>query len=186
MRPGCRHPRREERRGPRTGAADRGLDVDGALVFACLLHLTGQRQSALSWWQLAAGTGSRAAAYCLHLHHLSLGEPRRVRHSYHQLTNSMAETTPSDVAFMDGLENFARYVRANGTHALPPTARLKSEVDRLAARTTPAPPTSSPGSTTNSSLGSRSSPQAADPQPHGGKRSLAQAGGLRGHRPDEP
>ncbi len=111
------------------------MDVDGALVFACLLYLTGHPESAQFWWQLAAGAGSRAAAYCLHLHHLCLGESKRARHWYYQLTHAMADTTPPDAAFIEGLEIFARYVRTNGSRALAPTERLGNEVDRLAART---------------------------------------------------
>ncbi|WP_460062163.1 hypothetical protein [Streptomyces sp. YKOK-I1] len=119
-------------RGPLTEAH---MDVDGALVFACLLYLTGHAESAQFWWQLAAGAGSRAAAYCLHLHHLALGESKRSWHWFHQLTHSMADTTPPDATFLEGLEIFARYVRINGSRALPPTGRLENEVDRLAART---------------------------------------------------
>lgn len=119
-------------RGPLT---EEEMDVDGALVFACLLHLSGHPESAQFWWQLAAGAGSRAAAYCLHLHHLTLGESRRARHWFHQLTHSMADTAPPDAAFIEGLEIFARYVRTNGSGAPAPTGRLEGEVDRLAART---------------------------------------------------
>ncbi|MFJ3802305.1 hypothetical protein ACIPSJ_39250 [Streptomyces sp. NPDC090088] len=119
-------------RGPLT---EEHLDVDGALAFACLLYLTRHPESAQFWWQLAAGAGSRAAAYCLHLHHLALGESRRARHWFHQLTHSMADTAPPDRSFLDGLELFARYVRANGSTALAPTGGLEIEIDRLAART---------------------------------------------------
>lgn len=118
-------------RGPLT---EEQMDVDGALVFACLLYLTGHQESAQFWWQLAAGAGSRAAAYCLHLHHLCLGESKRARHWFHQLTHSMADTAPPDAAFLEGLEIFARYVRAHGSRALAPTNRLESEVDRFVAR----------------------------------------------------
>ncbi|WP_066951517.1 hypothetical protein [Streptomyces lushanensis] len=113
------------------------LDVHGALVFACLLHLTGHPESAQFWWQLAAGASSRAAAYCLHLHHLQLGESREARHWYHQLTHSisMADgSAPPDDAFIEGLETVAHYVRANGSTAYAPTGGLEGEVDRLASR----------------------------------------------------
>ncbi|EPH41455.1 hypothetical protein ABT390_34170 [Streptomyces aurantiacus] len=121
-------------RGPLT---EEQMDVEGALVFGCLLYLTGHPESAQFWWQLAAGAGSRAAAYGLHLHHLALGETRRAWHWFHQLTHSMADTVPPDAAFLEGLEIFARYVRGHGSgsRALAPTGRLESEVDRLAART---------------------------------------------------
>ncbi|MGW3699059.1 hypothetical protein ACWECR_35120 [Streptomyces sp. NPDC005056] len=113
--------------------ADEQLDVDGALVFACLLHLTGHPESAQFWWQLAAGAGSRAAMYCLHLQHLRLGEAREARHWYHQLMQSTSESAPPDATFIEGLEIFARYVRTSGSGANAPTGRLESEVDRLAS-----------------------------------------------------
>ncbi|MFE9426527.1 hypothetical protein ACFYNO_26600 [Kitasatospora sp. NPDC006697] len=52
------------------------IHPEGALVFACLLALTGRDEAAQFWWQFAAGSGSHTAAYLLHLHHLRLGEPR--------------------------------------------------------------------------------------------------------------
>ncbi|MEU5163935.1 hypothetical protein AB0G74_30565 [Streptomyces sp. NPDC020875] len=115
---------------------DDTLDVEGALVYACLLHLAGHRESAEFWWQLAAGAGSRAAAYCLHLHHAHLGEDREARHWYHQLTGSMDDSSiPPDAAFIEGLEAVARYVQRHGSAAAAPTGHLEGEVDRLASRT---------------------------------------------------
>ncbi|MEU9015648.1 hypothetical protein AB0D12_39435 [Streptomyces sp. NPDC048479] len=70
------------------------LDVEGAAVFACLLYLTGHPESAQFWWQLAAGVGHRAAAYCLHLHHIALGETREAQHRVHQVTNSVIDGQP--------------------------------------------------------------------------------------------
>ncbi|WP_381805429.1 hypothetical protein [Streptomyces niveus] len=117
--------------------AEGEMDVDGALVFACLLHLTDHPESAQFWWQLAAGAGKRAAAYCLHLHHLKLGEAREARHWYHQLTQSMStpSSAPPDDAFIEGLEAVARYVRTHpvGSTANAPTGGLEGEVDRLAS-----------------------------------------------------
>ncbi|WP_051853338.1 hypothetical protein [Streptomyces aureocirculatus] len=46
----------------------------GARVLGCILQLNGAEDSARFWWQYAAGAGDVAASYCLHLHHLSLGE----------------------------------------------------------------------------------------------------------------
>ncbi|GAB2719177.1 hypothetical protein GCM10010442_45460 [Kitasatospora kifunensis] len=63
--------------------AARGLDLlvnsqqiqpEGAEVFAALLYATERIDGAEFWWRFAAGSGSRIAAYCLHLHHLHLGE----------------------------------------------------------------------------------------------------------------
>jgi len=45
-----------------------------ALVLACVLQLTNTDDGARYWWQYAAGAGQPAAAYCLYLHHLALGE----------------------------------------------------------------------------------------------------------------
>jgi hypothetical protein len=46
----------------------------GARVLGCVLQLAGREDSARFWWQFAAGAGDVAAAYCLYLHHLTLGE----------------------------------------------------------------------------------------------------------------
>ncbi|MFF3275993.1 hypothetical protein ACFYWU_34405 [Streptomyces chrestomyceticus] len=126
--------------GPHAALEEEEVDVAGALVYACLLHLTGHPESAQFWWQLAAGADSRAAAYCLHLHHLHLGESREARHWYHQLTHSMTdETSCPDDAFIEGLEAGAHYVRANGTMDKGPTGELEEAVDRLAARSSACP-----------------------------------------------
>ncbi|MFH9298890.1 hypothetical protein [Streptomyces sp. NPDC017520] len=45
-----------------------------ALVLACVLQLSDTDDGARFWWQYAAGAGQPAAAYCLYLHHLALGE----------------------------------------------------------------------------------------------------------------
>jgi hypothetical protein len=114
--------------------ADEGhVEVDGALVFACLLHLTDHRESAQFWWQLAAGAGHRAAAYCLHLHHLSLGETREARHWLHEVTDGVLDSEAPDSAFLTTLEAVATYVRRTGSsRASAPTGGLEMEVDRLA------------------------------------------------------
>ncbi|MBY8888429.1 hypothetical protein K7472_26825 [Streptomyces sp. PTM05] len=53
---------------------DRCIHPEGAEVFAALLYATGRRDAAEFWWRFAAGSGCRTSAYCLHLHHLHLGE----------------------------------------------------------------------------------------------------------------
>ncbi|MEV7683262.1 hypothetical protein AB0O64_32675 [Streptomyces sp. NPDC088341] len=122
---------------PEAGAllTEEQMDVDGAVVFACLLHLTGHPESAQFWWQFAAGAGSGAAAYCLHLHHRRLGESREARHWYHQVTVRMEDgSLAPDESFIEGLETVARYVCQNGSAANAPTGGLEGEVDRLASR----------------------------------------------------
>ncbi|MEE1942939.1 hypothetical protein V1L54_26615 [Streptomyces sp. TRM 70361] len=113
------------------------LDVDGALVFACLLHLTDHRESAQFWWQLAAGAGHRAAAYCLHLHHLALSENREAHHWLHQVTDTVLDSEAPDEAFLASLEALARYVGDHGSsRAGGTTGGLEMEVDRLATHVT--------------------------------------------------
>ena len=46
----------------------------GARVLGCVLQLAGRGDGARFWWQFAAGAGDGAAAYCLYLHHMTLGE----------------------------------------------------------------------------------------------------------------
>ncbi|MDQ1041822.1 hypothetical protein [Streptomyces sp. V4I2] len=116
-----------------TRASAEQLDVDGALVFACLLHLTDHPESAQFWWQLAAGAGHRAAAYCLHLHHLALGEAREAQHWLHEVTDDVLDSEAPDHAFLATLEAVAAYVRKTGTSlAGAPSGGLEMEVDRLA------------------------------------------------------
>ncbi|MER7173150.1 hypothetical protein [Streptomyces mesophilus] len=106
------------------------LDVDGAAVFASLLHLTGQHpESAQFWWQLAAGAGHRAAAYCLHLHHTALGEQREAAHWMHQVIFDLGDEL--DDSFFEKVEALARYVYPRRSSA-PLTGGLEMEVDRLA------------------------------------------------------
>ncbi|MEU2226434.1 hypothetical protein [Streptomyces sp. NPDC018347] len=59
-----------------------------ALVLACVLQLTDTGDGARFWWQYAAGAGQPAAAYCLYLHHLALGETHAARW-WHTQTNEV-------------------------------------------------------------------------------------------------
>ncbi|MEU7337338.1 hypothetical protein [Streptomyces sp. NPDC007074] len=54
--------------------SDQVPEPRSALVLACVLQLTDTAEGARFWWQYAAGAGQAAAAYCLYLHHLALGE----------------------------------------------------------------------------------------------------------------
>lgn len=109
------------------------FDVEGACVFACLLLLTGHPESAQFWWQLSAGAGHRIAAYCLHLHHLALGETREAAHWRHEVTSTRAGTHGIDDVLLDCLGTVATYVRKNGSSSsMAPTGQLEMEVDRLA------------------------------------------------------
>ncbi|MFF9757569.1 hypothetical protein ACF1FC_33185 [Streptomyces sp. NPDC014344] len=65
-----------------------------ALVLACVLQLTDTDDGARFWWQYAAGAGQPAAAYCLYLHHLALGETHAARW-WHTQTNEVQPETAS-------------------------------------------------------------------------------------------
>ncbi|GGO94060.1 hypothetical protein [Wenjunlia tyrosinilytica] len=58
----------------------RYTEPEGALVFACLLQLSGRDDAAQFWWQFAAGGGSHTAAYCLYLNHRRYAEFRDARY----------------------------------------------------------------------------------------------------------
>ncbi|GAB3107493.1 hypothetical protein GCM10027160_04220 [Streptomyces calidiresistens] len=58
----------------------RRIEPDGALVFACLLHLAGRVDGAQFWWQFGAGAGKSTPALCLYLLHLQRGEMRDAEH----------------------------------------------------------------------------------------------------------
>jgi hypothetical protein len=72
----------------------RSLETEGALVFACLLHLTGRNDAARFWWRLAAGAGSHVAAYCLCLHHRRYGEYRDADYWREQAARLRADHRP--------------------------------------------------------------------------------------------
>ncbi|WP_326794028.1 hypothetical protein OHA79_52410 (plasmid) [Streptomyces sp. NBC_00841] len=65
-----------------------------ALVLACVLQLTETNDGARFWWEYAAGAGQPAAAYCLYLHHLALGE-RETADWWHRQTNDV-QPPPED------------------------------------------------------------------------------------------
>jgi hypothetical protein len=56
---------------------DLDLQIEGALLFGCLLYLSAHPISAAFWWKVAAGAGDRTAATCLYLHHLLRGDSRQ-------------------------------------------------------------------------------------------------------------
>jgi hypothetical protein len=58
----------------------RRIEPEGAVVFACLLYLTGREEAAQFWWQFAAGAGNATSARCLCLLHMGHGEQRDAEH----------------------------------------------------------------------------------------------------------
>lgn len=71
------------------------IEPDGALTFACLLHLTGHEDGAQFWWQFSAGAGKSTSALCLHLLHLQRGEMREAEHWAREATSLDAVRQPA-------------------------------------------------------------------------------------------
>ncbi|MFI0215910.1 hypothetical protein [Streptomyces lydicus] len=78
---------------------DHHIDPEGALVFACLLHITGRDDAAHFWWHFGAGAGSRTAAYCLYLSHRRNGEYRDAAYWREQAAHAPDEERRSAAAF---------------------------------------------------------------------------------------
>jgi len=70
------------------------IDPEGAEVFAALLYVTGRTDAAEFWWRFAGGSGSAAAAYCLHLYHLSQGEHDDAQYWYGWYKHLTANQAP--------------------------------------------------------------------------------------------
>ncbi|MBY8889296.1 hypothetical protein K7472_31305 [Streptomyces sp. PTM05] len=105
-------------------------DVEGALTYGCLLHLTGHPESAQFWWQLAAGaTCHITAAYCLHLHHLQRGELREAELWNGQAARFAAE--PDDMVPLPYLSDLLATLAARPGGREVPTEALEDEVTRL-------------------------------------------------------
>ncbi|MFD3622408.1 hypothetical protein ACFWWT_46125 [Streptomyces sp. NPDC058676] len=105
------------------------LDLDGAHLFGCMLHLAGHPLSAQFWWELAAGADHVGAVYCLYLHHLGQGAGPEALHWIHSLRWRHADI---DEVFLLGTGRFMEWMYAHR----PPTAHpdLLGEVVRLALR----------------------------------------------------
>ncbi|MER6610732.1 hypothetical protein ABT282_33765 [Streptomyces sp. NPDC000927] len=66
----------------------------GAQVLGGILQLAESEENARFWWQYAVGAGDPASSYCLHLHHLALGERSEARW-WHQQTELVQEPLPA-------------------------------------------------------------------------------------------
>ncbi|MDX3528976.1 hypothetical protein P1P75_21720 [Streptomyces sp. ID05-39B] len=74
------------------------------MVLACVLELTDTSDGARFWWQYAAGAGHGAAAYCLYLHLLALGEPDTVDW-WHRQTDDVQPSPEASVEEHDSGEH---------------------------------------------------------------------------------
>ncbi|MDG5809108.1 hypothetical protein P9869_42180 [Streptomyces ossamyceticus] len=103
------------------------LDIDGAQLFGCMLHLAGHPHSAQFWWELAAGADHTGAVYCLYLHHLGQGATTEATHWLDQLRQYRSFI---DDIFLLGIGHFTKWVYDNHPPAAHPD--LVEEVVRLA------------------------------------------------------
>ncbi|MFF4756872.1 hypothetical protein ACWD5R_44730 [Streptomyces sp. NPDC002514] len=111
------------------------VDLDGAHVFACMLHRAHHSESAQFWWQFTAGAGNSASAYCLHLLHHGRGETAEAEHWRDILLKvvDLDDDPNVEKTFVNAVGHFAAYTRR---HRLPTpvTPVLDAEVRRLATR----------------------------------------------------
>jgi len=115
---------------------DHHIDPEGALVFACLLHITGRTDAAHFWWHFGAGAGSRTAAYCLYLSHRRNGEYRDAAYWREQAAHAPDEERRSVAAFDEKqlLPDAARHNLLVQWHSgLAPTlpSTLENVINRL-------------------------------------------------------
>ncbi|MGW2707245.1 hypothetical protein [Streptomyces sp. NPDC001340] len=105
---------------------DQVPEPTSAMILACVLQLTDTDDGARFWWQYAAGAGQAAAAYCLYLHHLSLGEDDTAQW-WHRQTDDVQPTPSTDSPSRRGRIDAA------------PTSTLLRILRHLAAQTTRRP-----------------------------------------------
>lgn len=103
------------------------LDIDGAQLFGCMLHLADHPQSAQFWWELAAGAGHLGAAYCLYLHHTAQGARTQATHWIDQLR---LQAPGLDEEFLLGTARFTQWMHEHHQPTAHPS--LLEEVVRLA------------------------------------------------------
>ncbi|MEU6070636.1 hypothetical protein ABZ864_40900 [Streptomyces sp. NPDC047082] len=103
------------------------LDVHGAQLFGCMLHMAGHPHSAQFWWELAAGADHIGAVYCLYLHHLGQGASAEAGHWLDQLRLQHADI---DEVFLLGTARFTQWMHDHRPLAAHPD--LVEEVVRLA------------------------------------------------------
>lgn len=94
------------------------IEPDGALIFACLLHLADRTEGAQFWWQFSAGAGRSTAALCLYLLHLHRGEIRDAEHWAHQVAELEHLDAASSIAATARDDTFSRTLNAWECRAL--------------------------------------------------------------------
>lgn len=119
------------------------VDVHGIHVFACILHLVDHPESAVFWWQIAAGAEHTGAAYCLHLRHVSQGEIREAAFWKRQMSVMRDRTAqqwfdgpPNDYTrdLVGAVDAFATYCARHREPTPIPTRHLRKRYQALAER----------------------------------------------------
>ncbi|MFD9132837.1 hypothetical protein ACFVZA_10440 [Streptomyces bottropensis] len=119
------------------------VDVHGIHVFACVLHLADHPESAVFWWQIAAGAEHTGAAYCLHLRHLSQGEIREAALWKRQMSAMRDRTAqqwfdgpPNDYTrdLVGAVDAFTAYCARHREPTPIPTRHLQERYEALADR----------------------------------------------------
>ncbi|MEW1912546.1 hypothetical protein AB0442_29615 [Kitasatospora sp. NPDC085895] len=112
------------------------IDARGALVFACLLHLSGEPEEARWWWGFAAGAENPTATFCLYLHHAHRGELREAEHWFLQATRQETGTRGAPAPCAPPIPNyflhtelFLQYVRTTPTKLRRPDHALREAID---------------------------------------------------------
>ncbi|MFF4756609.1 hypothetical protein ACWD5R_45490 [Streptomyces sp. NPDC002514] len=114
------------------------VDLDGARIFACMLHRADHGESAQFWWQFTGGAGNSASAFCLHLLHHGRGETAEAERWRDILLKVVDLDDEPDVekTFVNAVGHFAAYT-GNHRPPAPVTPVLDAEVRRLATRRGP-------------------------------------------------
>lgn len=104
------------------------------MVLACVLQLTDTDDGARFWWQYAVGAGQAAAAYCLYLHHLSLGEDDTAQW-WHRRTDEVQPPPPTENPSRQGRIDEALNQHTSAHPATPGHADLPPATLRRSHRT---------------------------------------------------
>ncbi|MGV9263823.1 hypothetical protein ACWDRR_04045 [Kitasatospora sp. NPDC003701] len=121
---------------------DADLEIEGARIFGCLLHLAGHPLSAAFWWKIAAGAGDRTAAFAIYLQHLEHGELDKASFWFTQGCLA-APGTPGLPPAVPPLPGYFKVITAvmppwHPAENTQPAAGLVHEVDRLVVHADPA------------------------------------------------
>lgn len=118
-------------------------DEQGALVFGCLLYLTGRENAAQYWWRFAAGAGNPTAAFCLYLDHRRYAEYRDAdfwrRQARRLRACPMPRSSTAGAAGAAGAANAADAADTADTATPEAHACARNDADAPSAKRPPAP-----------------------------------------------